>query len=302
MNKLSIQVAEALVEECSQVLEEAGALAVSVEAASAEALLEPPLTEMPLWSLNILHAFFEEEVDLTEVCLRLTGVISPASFHPVIESIQSIDWQTKFRESVPARCFGGKLWVYPTWYCVSDETQREAPSLPFILLDPGLAFGTGAHETTQLCLTWLADHIVGGEHVVDYGCGSGILALAALRLGARTVWAVDHDVQALEATRRNAELNEISSDQLILCSPEDFRERMRSQTLWVDVIISNLLANPLIELAESFIKWLPVKGKLALSGILKDQATEVCQAYAAAFELTPHVGEEWVFISGEKQK
>ena len=174
-----------------------------------------------------------------------------------LERLEERDWVAETQNQFPPQCFKERLWLYPSW--------EEIPAdLPLVLrLSPGLAFGTGTHPTTRLCLTWLAEHIQGNESVIDFGCGSGILALAALVLGARTVSGIDLDPQALSSSRANAELNAITADRLPLFLPEAFKPNER-----VDILVANILATPIIELKTLFHSFVKPGGTIVLSGIL----------------------------------
>jgi ribosomal protein L11 methyltransferase len=186
--------------------------------------------------------------------------------------------------------FGERLWICPSWRDVPDETAVN------VMLDPGLAFGTGTHPTTSLCLQWLDGLDLNGKTVIDFGCGSGILAIAALKLGAAKAIGIDIDPQAIQASRDNAERNGVS-DRLELYLPDDQPAEMKA-----DVVVANILAGPLRELAP-LISVLPVAGGLlGLSGILASQAESVCEAYTNLFNLDPVVEkEEWCRITGQKK-
>ena len=177
--------------------------------------------------------------------------------------------------------FGRRTWICPSWLAVPD------PSAVNILLDPGLAFGTGTHPTTALCLEWLDENIHGGETVIDFGCGSGILAIAAVKLGAETVWAIDNDPQALTATGNNAQSNDVQP--LIHCI--DAKQPLEIEA---DIIMANILANPLISLESLFQKRLKPNGAAILSGILVEQRDDVVDAYRKDFRLVNSaVQEDW---------
>ena len=186
--------------------------------------------------------------------------------------------------------FGNRLWVCPSW---KEPEDKDAINL---MLDPGLAFGTGTHPTTALCLKWLDQHVEGNELIVDYGCGSGILGIAALLLGSQTMLGVDNDPQALVATRQNAERNGISEDQYTVVLPEN------TQQVQADIMIANILAGPLMTLAETLANLTRSGGKLALSGILSHQAEDVKQAYEPWFNMSEvEQMEDWVILKGVKR-
>jgi ribosomal protein L11 methyltransferase len=185
--------------------------------------------------------------------------------------------------------FGARLWICPSWQA------PPAPDAVNILLDPGLAFGTGTHPTTALCLEWVDQHGADYDEVIDYGCGSGILALAAAKLGARHVWAVDNDPQALLATRANAANNGVAH--LIDAVTPQALPALRTQLL-----LANILAQPLIDLADRFSAYVSPGGYIVLSGILTQQAASVAAAYQKHFEMAPWVGkDEWIRLVGKKR-
>ncbi|MEM7016427.1 MAG: 50S ribosomal protein L11 methyltransferase, partial [Pseudomonadota bacterium] len=183
--------------------------------------------------------------------------------------------------------------------CIGRLTGRARPGRGHpdptacnIMLDPGLAFGSGTHATTALCLEWLALHDISNKVVLDYGCGSGILAIAAAKLGASQVWAVDHDAQALQATRENAKNNQVNVETLFPSQLPDME---------ADILIANILAQPLIELSEKLAASVKIDGNIVLSGILENQSNKVKASYTSVFDLEPiTIREEWVRLSGRK--
>lgn len=286
--KLTLHLPAAQIDPLSDLLHEMGALAITLEAHTQEELFEPPPNETPLWDSTSLHALFELDTHIPALLPLLEETLAPEKFAYQITEVAEENWQKRVQDTFHATCFSHRLWVYPSWQPPPTED-----TLPRLLLDPGLAFGTGTHPTTALCLEWLAETIQGGETVIDYGCGSGILGLAALKLGARTVWAVDNDPQALEATEENARRNAETQIQAVLPTA--------LPPLQVDILIANILANPLIALAPHFATCLAAGGKIALSGILAEQAEQVMQAYLPWFRFDPPVQkEQWVRLVGEK--
>ena len=184
--------------------------------------------------------------------------------------------------------FGRRLWVCPRW-----QTPPQ-PDDVTVMMDPGLAFGTGTHPTTALCLEWLDEHDIRDRTVIDYGCGSGILAIAAAKLGARQVWAVDYDPQALTATADNAAENGVGR-RLSVHQPDELEE------LNCDILLANILAAPLLELAPRFAHLVRPNGQIVLSGILDEQADAVMAKYRAWFNMEPAATrEEWVRLSGQR--
>lgn len=296
--KLSFNLPSVLVDSFSDLIHGAGAVAITLEAHSPEALFEPLPNTTPLWACTTIHALFEDEIDLSVLISQLKIAVFPEAFHYQTEMVIDQDWQKNCRDAFKPICFSDRLWICPSWSPLPQDGK------PCVLLDPGLAFGTGAHPTTQLCLNWLTSHTQGDEVVIDYGCGSGILALAALKLGAKKVWAVDNDPQALEAMLENAQRN-----QTLTPNPIDIPSRhplsaVLPEQLPIDhvranILIANILANPLISLAPHFAKLVSPGGKIALSGILAEQIAQVEKAYQPWFEFSaPVYQEEWVLLTG----
>lgn len=187
---------------------------------------------------------------------------------------------------------GPRLWICPSWTEPPDSTAIN------VYLDPGLAFGTGTHATTAMCLSALDDAIGGGEKVVDFGCGSGILAIAALRLGAACALGVDNDPQAITATRDNAERNHIESDSIEVVLPGD-----AAISAWAnqsDLVVANILAGPLLALADELMELMKPGGKLMLTGVLSEQAPELIERYASVSLEISATRDGWVLLTGQK--
>ncbi len=267
---------------------EQGALSVTLSDGADQPLFEPPPGETPLWSDTRLTALFDSDCELEPLLSRL-GRLHPSS-RCRVEPLEDRDWISVWLDHFRPMRFGQRLWVIP------GEYQPPDPNAINLALDPGLAFGTGTHPTTALCLEWLDTHPPAGMRVVDYGCGSGILAIAALRLGAGSVLGVDHDPQALIASRNNAERNGVDGA-IELVSPALEPE-------WrADLLLANILANPLISLAPHFAARVPAGGRIVLSGILDEQAASVAGHYRPWFELDPPtVRDEWVRLTGVRNK
>ncbi len=271
-------------------LAELGACAISFEDAGDEAILEPELGTTPLWSQTKISALFTEESTL-HVALALLKYSYPNLSH-TIEMLPEQDWERAWIQHFQPMQFGNNTWICPSW---CDPPVATAVN---ILLDPGLAFGTGTHATTALCLQWIDQANLTDKTVIDYGCGSGILAIAALLHGAQHVYAIDHDPQALQATKENAERNTIALQRLSILAPEELPKTLQS-----DVIIANILATPLIDLAPFFAKQLKAHGKIILSGILHDQTDTIFaayQTYFTDFEVTEQEG--WVRVVASLRK
>ena len=217
----------------------------------------------------------------------LTGSPLPEHHSEVIEDQ---DWERSWMDNFQPMRFGQRLWIVPSWHAAPE------PNAVNLLLDPGLAYGTGTHPTTALCLEWLDGQDLTDSNVLDFGCGSGILAIAALLLGAKEAVGTDIDVQALEASRDNAGRNNIAEGKFPLYLPEDLPQ------VQADVLVANILAGPLVSLAPQLSSLVKPGGRLALSGILAEQGEDVAAAYAKDFELDPIANRDgWVRISGRRR-
>lgn len=246
--------------------EERGALSVTLTDAGDQPVLEPAPGETPLWNDTRITALFDARTDLTGLADALQQSLEVTSLPDFrIESLGDRDWEREWLRDLRPMRFGERLWILPGDAEAPDGTVG-------VRLDPGLAFGTGTHPTTAMCLEWLDGLPLSGRTVLDYGCGSGILAIAAIRLGARAATAMDTDPQALTATRENARQNGVDASIAVTGEPPDDAARF-------DVVVANILAEPLISLAESLSMRLSSGGELALSGILSDQVNKIRDAY-----------------------
>lgn len=262
-----------------------GATAVTLEDAADAPQLEPKPGEILLWPDSKLTAWFEEQSVLNQSLKALKGHFPDLNYQ--IENVKELDWQHHLHAGFKRLNFGQRLCISPSW---DMEKPSERTTL---ILDPGLAFGTGTHPTTSMCLTWLSNHIESGQTLLDYGCGSGILALAALKLGASHAWAIDYDPQAIISTQANAEKNDISALQMTTGQPEELASDLK-----VDVIIANILAGPLLELAETFKQHAHQGTQLVLSGLLIHQVKEIEHTYSPWFEfIERHQEDDWVCLS-----
>jgi len=281
-------------EPLSDALIDAGALSVSLEDADAGTVDETPLFGEPdhptaeLWPHSVAVALFEADADVGAVlaeAARIAGVPAPADY--TIETVAEQDWVRLTQSQFDPIPISPRLWIVPTWH---DAPDGNAINLK---LDPGLAFGTGSHPTTRLCLAWLDDNLKGGETLLDYGCGSGVLAIAAARLGAGRIDGVDIDPQAVQASRDNAALNEITAR---FCLPGELAPGN------YDVVVANILTNPLKGLAPLLAGRVRPGGRLVLSGILAEQAEDVMTVYRAWFDFDPpEVDEGWVRLAGTRR-
>ncbi len=281
-----------LVEALEAWLFERGALAVTLEDNANEPLLEPGPGETPLWQNVVLTALFTSDADLSSIRAVLPRTLLAENSKSELSRLEDREWTRVWMDDFAPIQMGPRLWVCPSWAEPPDE------ALVNVMLDPGLAFGTGTHATTAMCLGALDAAMSGGESVVDFGCGSGILAIAALKLGASKALGVDNDPQALAASRDNAARNKISADQFDAVMPEDGRLSAWSNV--ANVVVANILAGPLLSLAQELIQLMAPGGRLLLTGVLEEQAAELIEHYA-------HVGLEvtdrrdgWVLLSGVK--
>jgi ribosomal protein L11 methyltransferase len=275
-------------------MENAGALAVSLGDAGDDPQLEPPPGAMPLWRGIRLTALFPDDPAARRQVEALACALAPQTLTPpLIEQVADRAWERVWLEDFAPTRFGRRLWVCPRGQ--APDPAQTSPDTVIVELDPGLAFGTGHHATTALCLELLDGADLAGKTVLDYGCGSGILAIAALRLGAEHAVAVDHDPQALEATRDNALQNAVTG-RLAILAPEDLPP-MRAH-----VLLANILSGALVELAPRLTDLVAPGGTLALSGILPDQAGQIAAAYIQDFDLEPaRVREDWVLVTGRRR-
>ena len=269
-----------------------GALSVTLEDEADQPLLEPRPGETPLWDAVRLTALFAGAEDLTpllgeipsELCTQVPTVAVP---------LADREWTRVWEDQFHPLQIGGRLWICPSW------THPPNPNAINILLDPGLAFGTGTHPTTAMCLRALDGDLPPGQRVVDYGCGSGILGIAAARLGATAVLGVDNDPQAITASRDNAQRNEVPDAAFRVVLPQD--DLVASWQASADWVVANILAGPLVALATALTSLMVPGGRLLLAGLLVDQAHEVIEAYAPAVALSiADQQEEWVLLAGEK--
>ncbi|MDD4912974.1 MAG: 50S ribosomal protein L11 methyltransferase [Sideroxydans sp.] len=291
---LSIRAEASYAEALSEALLEQGALSVDMLDADADTPDEQAIFGEPgeptsaVWQHNLVNALFESDADVAGAFKTCCGAlnISPLPEHR-IESLEESDWVRLTQAQFDPIRISQRLWIVPTWHTPSD------PSAINIALDPGLAFGTGSHPTTRLCLRWLDNNLAGGESVLDYGCGSGILAIAALKLGAASAIGVDVDTQAVQASHDNALANQVQGNFYL---PDGV-----SLTQY-DVVVANILTNPLRALAPLLASATKTGGRIVLSGILAEQADEVMRIYGQWFNLVPATIEDgWCCLSGSKK-
>ena len=277
----------------SDTLMEQGALSAIIEDANADTLDEQPIFGEPgdpppgIWQQNLVSALFDEGVDVQKVMADLSRLTKLPSLHYTTEVIQEQDWVRATQSQFDPIKITDNLWIVPTWHSAPNANAIN------IVLDPGLAFGTGSHPTTHLCLAWLSQIVKKDQSVLDYGCGSGILAIAAKKLGASKVVGTDIDAQAIQASLYNAEQNAVQAS---------FYHANDYQTEEYDIIVANILSSALSVLAPALAKSCKSGGKIALSGILKEQAEAVSAIYAPWFDMqAPVYMDAWVLLTGSKK-
>jgi ribosomal protein L11 methyltransferase len=282
-------------ESLSEALLDLGALSVDLLDADADTPDEQAIFGEPgepppgVWQHNRVSALFDKDQDVEAILRNATQRIGLQKLPAYrIEPLADNDWVRLTQSQFDPIPISSRLWIVPTWHTPSD------PNAINIVLDPGLAFGTGSHPTTRLCLRWLDNNICGSESVLDYGCGSGILAIAAIKLGAARAVGVDVDAQAVVASRDNALANEVSNVQFYL--PNDVIQAS------YDLVVANILTNPLRMLAPLLANATRRGGQIVLSGILEEQAQDVMTIYQQWFDLNPPIFEEgWSCLSGHKR-
>ena len=277
--------------ELEALLLEAGASSVTMMDAEDQPVFQREPGTTPLWGISTLTGLFPQEQNLK-------ALLATLQFHPrvlnrdslQIESLQEQVWERTWMDNFTPRQYGKRLWVCPSWQSPPD------PEAINILLDPGLAFGTGSHATTALCLRWLEQADLGNKTVIDYGCGSGILAIAAALLGADKIHAVDNDPQAIAATVDNSSRNDMPFGKITAYLPEALPK------LQADFLLANILAEPLHELVDHFTALVKPEGKIVLSGILEEQAASLMVRYERWFCLDkPATEDGWVRLSGSRR-
>ncbi len=282
--KLSVETRADQAEIVATQLESLGALSVTLQDSADAAIFETHPGDTALWPRTCVSALFAPATAMEPILASVQQALQTENPPPhTLAYLEDQDWERAWLDRFQPMPFGRRLWVCPTGHEPPD------PAAVNLMLDPGLAFGTGTHATTALCLEWLDQAELEGCTVIDYGCGSGILAIAAARLGARQVWAVDIDTQALEASERNARQNSVAA-RIHTCLPNHL------PAIQADCLIANILAQPLMELAPTLATLLKPGGQLVLSGILAgEQAQAVLAAYQQWFELiSMEEREEWV--------
>jgi ribosomal protein L11 methyltransferase len=300
--QLHLQCEKGNVDLAEALLLEAGALSIALDDAGDQPLFEPLPGESPLWDEVILTGLFDAttEAGTSHVIEQFSHEIAAQvqASRTWISAVDDKDWEREWMSNYkPIEC-ANDLWIVPNWLTPPN------PEATNIIMDPGLAFGTGYHATTRLCLDWLTEQDLKDKVVIDYGCGSGILGIAALLLGARHVYAVDIDPQAVLATNQNAARNSVDNH-LQAFLPEDFTIFCQQQDIpAVEVMVANILAKPLIGLAPYFATLMASKSRIVLAGLIESQTEQVTEAYQPYFALDPkhaftaQEDQHWQRLSG----
>jgi len=290
--QLTFEASSELAPRLSDALEEAGAVSVSLEGADREPIFETDWNDQrPVWKHARVMALFDAGTDLPVVLATAKGFLSGDELPPYRQDlVADQDWVRVWMDRWQPMHFGSGLWVVPSWLPPPDAQATN------VVLDPGMAFGTGTHATTGMCLQWLAEHSPKGLDVVDVGCGSGILAIAALKLGARSAVGTDTDPQALITARDNAIQNHVEN-RLRLFEPADAPPETSG-----DVVMANILAPALVQLAPALTAMTRAGGTLILSGLLASQISEVEAAYRHSFEISARTQDDWAMLSARKHR
>ena len=290
--QLRLDTRPACVEPLEDALLATGAVAVTLEDNAGQPVLEPAVGETPLWNQPRLTALYPADSDMDRVLAELPEDLLEGS-NQRVEILEDKDWEREWMQHYQPMQFGERLWICPSWLEPPDPTAVN------LLLDPGLAFGTGTHPTTALCLEALDGISPEGLQVADYGCGSGILAVAALKLGARDALCVDNDPQALIATADNAARNGIADPQVTVALPGEFDTEAWNARC--DLVLANILAGPLLALKDTLLPLMSPGATLVLAGLLNSQAEEIITHYRPELELTIAAEREgWACLIGRK--
>lgn len=293
--QVKIATTPTLAENFEDLLLDSGALSVTYQDTQDQPIYEPELGTTPLWRNTTISALFDAQNDMQALRAELNDACNNSEMQASIDSLsieilEDKDWERQWMKSYKPMQFGNRLWVCPSWCDVPD------PNAVNLMLDPGLAFGTGTHPTTELCLRWLDSIDVTDQEITDYGCGSGILGIAALLLGAKSVLAVDIDSQALQATQTNLLRNNLAPTRLSTYLPENAPQRE------TQILIANILSGPLVELAPLIAQRVRHKGLIALSGLLTEQQQEIINAYSPWFILDQAVLlDGWIRVTGVRK-
>ena len=288
--QISFKVKKSETDLISEVLMGLGSLSINYSDAQDDAIYEPPVGQTPLWNSVIVNALFSSEVNqkfIETSILKICNIV-------VMDTLELEDrvWEDECKKDFPSMRFGRRLWVCPSW----DAESKLSNDSIVIHIDPGLAFGTGTHQTTSLCLEYLDSNPPKNLHVIDFGCGTGILAIAAAKFGAKSVIAIDNDPQAVLSSKENVAKNKCENTirTIHLIDQESDSK--------CDVLIANILANPLVELEPLFSDLVHTNGVLLLSGVLKEQVDRVVKCYSINFSNIEVANKgEWFRIYGKRK-
>ena len=288
-HQIEFNIAKDDLAETEKILESYQPLSISIQGFGEEKIYEPLPGEMPIWEKIRVKAMYQNIKNLSDLENEIINKTNIKTLNnKVIKAIGEKDWQEEWVQSSKPMRFGEKLWIYP------DHLIDNLEGKVCVNLNPGLAFGTGSHPTTRLCLEWLEKSNLDQKSVLDYGCGSGILGISAIKLGAKSVTAIDLDPQAVIASKNNAEKNHVQQEIEITDNNKTIEKNF-------NIIVANILAKPLIELAPYFYKKLNKEGAICLSGILEGQINIIKDAYLKYFNLSEiKIKDGWVMISGIK--
>jgi ribosomal protein L11 methyltransferase len=291
--QISISTSKASSKLAENILLDNGACSVTLKDAADEPILEPAPGKTPVWQNAIVTGLFENTKNNDDLITRIKTSLKLSlenSEHALeVETLEDQDWSRSWMDHYQPMQFGKRLWVCP-WHV--DPPEPEAINLR---LDPGLAFGTGTHPTTSLCLKWLDKHCNHQSSLLDFGCGSGILAIAALMLGVQQADGVDIDPQALQASLANAKANHVNNRLHLITADQQSKHDIKQY----EIVVANILSGPLVELAPTLAKYTLPDGDIVLSGILREQAEDVLNAYEVFFKMdTPVIEDDWVLLHG----
>ena len=288
--QISFEVKKSETDLVSEVLMGLGSVSITYSDALDDAIYEPPVGQTPLWDNVKVNALFSSEVNQKSIETSISDICNIV----VIDTVTLKDrvWEEECQKDFPSMRFGKRLWVCPSW---DTESILSNDSI-VIHMDPGLAFGTGTHQTTSLCLEYLDSNPPKNLRVIDFGCGTGILAIAAVKLGAKSVIAIDNDPQAVLSSKENVAKNKCENTITTIHSINQGNDRK------CDLLIANILANPLVELEPLFSNLVHINGMLLLSGILKEQVDRVVKCYSINFSNIEVANKgEWFRISGKRK-
>ena len=288
--QISFEVKKSETDLVSEVLMGLGSVSITYSDALDDAIYEPPVGQTPLWDNVKVNALFSSEVNQKSIETSISDICNIV----VIDTVTLKDrvWEEECQKDFPSMRFGKRLWVCPSW----DAESILSNDSIVIHMDPGLAFGTGTHQTTSLCLEYLDSNPPKNLHVIDFGCGTGILAIAAAKFGAKSVIAIDNDPQAVLSSKENVAKNKCENTITTIHSINQGNDRK------YDLLIANILANPLVELEPLFSDLIHTTGTLLLSGILKEQVDRVVKCYSINFSNIEVANKgEWFRISGKRK-